>query len=333
MRKTHLIFADDLLLDERFLSWARGESSAADIEWLVTLRNISEEQDLEIAEALYLFRAIAREEKKVLGIEEQREQLLLRLERAEVPATLKKRSFFDNHRLTLYGMLGVLLVAAIITGVSILPSNTRRSLTGNGQVTLMEDGTKVLLTPTSTLTYQEGLVNAKSRDVWVQGEANFQVSHLTDEKPFIVHTNAFFIEVTGTKFTVNNTSELVSVLLQEGSVNLHFPTGEIVKMKPGDFFSLTEHVQNGATQEPASPTSLERQIVFDNTPFYKVVEEIESRYDVKVNVLNEELSSKLITGILPNNNLTIFLRALESAMDCVIIQENEKIYIKTFPKR
>jgi transmembrane sensor len=127
---------------------------------------------------------------------------------------------------------------------------------------------------------------------------------------------------------VNNDTKIISVLLQEGSVNLRFPNGEVTQMKPGDYFSLDES-KRPVSEELVRAESLNRHIVFDNTPITQVIREIENRYNVRVEVVSSELKNKQITGILPNDNLQILLQALSVAMDCSITQEKQTIFIKS----
>ena len=320
--------AEQILLDERFLAWAQGEGDGSAAAWIELLRRTSSEQEEELAAALLTFRAIRREESSVVGASEQRARLLDRLEKEPVkvpgvhPAGKKRY---------LIPLLSFVSLSILSVGFLLWRGNSaRNTITGNGTFTQLSDGTKVALRSTSTITYADGFEKEPVREVWVKGEAQFDVTHQKNNQPFIVHTRHFDVEVTGTRFIVNNQSEDASVLLQEGSVNLIFPNGERTQMKPGDFFSL-KATKIISTQANVSikPAVLERHIVFDNTPFSQVAKEIERRYEVQVKILDPVLNDKLITGILPNNDLNVLLTALENSMDCRIIRDHPFIYIKS----
>jgi ferric-dicitrate binding protein FerR (iron transport regulator) len=321
------IDAEQLLLDERFLAWAEGLEDASATDWIESLRQTSPEQEEELLEALLTFQAIRRDESPVAGAPEQLERLLDRLERESTPVFQPSRS----SKKSLIPLLSITLLAGVLAIALYLNAPTaNNTITGDGKVTKLSDGTKVALSSTSTITYADGFEKKKVREVWVKGEAQFDVAHQKNDQPFIVHTRHFDIEVTGTRFIVNNQSTDASVLLQEGSVNLIFPNGERARMKPGDFFSLNaKKASVDAVTTTITPATLERHIVFDNTPFSQVAKEIERRYEVPVRILDPVLSEKLITGILPNNDLDALLKALESAMDCRITRENQTIYIKS----
>jgi ferric-dicitrate binding protein FerR (iron transport regulator) len=318
--------AEQLLLDERFLAWATGADDPAAANWIESLRLTSPEQEEQVFEALMTHSALHREEMPVVGMTEQLDRLMDRLDRetnvksSEVHS--KQGKFFK--RLT----VGVVLLLAMI--FYFVQPNNNNTLVGDGKIAKLSDGTMVALGSKSTITYADGFEKRKVREVWVKGQAQFDVARKKDDQPFLVHTQAFDIEVTGTRFIVTNREQQSSVLLQEGSVNLIFPTGEIARMKPGDFFTLDARNSNQSRSPISSAlVELDRQLVFENTPLIQVAKEIERRYEVDVKILTPILNEKLITGILPNNDLPALLGALQSAMDCLITQENKTIYIKS----
>ena len=324
MAKASIIKAEELLLDERFLAWARGEQDQPGFNWVESIRMLSEDQELEVLEAYSLFQQLVRSESIPDQQAEQRAKLMLRLER-EFGTTP------DPRPTPRYARLFIATILFFLLGLTywLIPfDRNTRQLSGDGKETFLEDGTRVQLASNSTLTFEKGFSQKTAREVWVKGEAVFHVKHTPQETPFLVHTPAFDIEVTGTRFVVNNNEKEISVLLQEGSVNLRFPSGEQVQMKPGDYFSL-DGTKRPQDEKAVRAESLERHIVFENTPIAQVVREIENRYRVRVEVVSPELQNKQITGILPNDNLPILLQALSVAMDCTITQEQQTIFIKS----
>lgn len=85
---------------------------------------------------------------------------------------------------------------------------------------LLSDGSRVWLNSGSRLVYPP-IFNKKNREVFLEGEAYFEVSK-NKSKPFFVRTEAFRIKVLGTKFSVQaykNEKECNAVLV-EGKVSL-----------------------------------------------------------------------------------------------------------------
>jgi ferric-dicitrate binding protein FerR (iron transport regulator) len=70
------------------------------------------------------------------------------------------------------------------------------------------DGTKIWLSPSSALQYQDQLVNSL-REVTLDGEAFFEVAK--DKKhPFIIHSGRMQTEVVGTSFNIKSYSTMTN---------------------------------------------------------------------------------------------------------------------------
>ena len=109
--------------------------------------------------------------------------------------------------------------------------------TGIGQQsgTCLPDGTAVLLNDCSTLTYNP-LAWKKSRKVSLSGQASFDVVHM-DKFPFLVDTDHYQVEVTGTSFDIACYPDEVSniVSLKDGRVSVCFPGGsQTAMLSPGE---------------------------------------------------------------------------------------------------
>ena len=61
----------------------------------------------------------------------------------------------------------------------------------------------------------------------------------------------------------------------------------------------------------------------------EVVTSIEEVYGVKVRLENEALATDSITGIMPADNLDVFLQSLEAAKNYEIIRTNKDILIRS----
>ncbi|MCG6186946.1 FecR family protein [Maribellus maritimus] len=86
---------------------------------------------------------------------------------------------------------------------------------------VLSDSTKVWLNGGSKLTLAEDF-NKKSRDVFLNGEAFFDVSKSKD-KYFNVYSSNIFIRVLGTQFNVKSyeTDDVIETTLKEGKINIY----------------------------------------------------------------------------------------------------------------
>ena len=86
---------------------------------------------------------------------------------------------------------------------------------------ILSDGTKVWLNSETVLKYPTAF-NENQREVFLEGEAFFEVQKKDNEIPFLVKTSDIDIEVLGTSFNVMAYSdeETIETTLVEGSINL-----------------------------------------------------------------------------------------------------------------
>lgn len=105
----------------------------------------------------------------------------------------------------------------------------------------LEDGTRVWLDSETELRYPTNF-SAEEREVYVRGEAYFEVAKMQD-KPFIVKVDQMSVNVLGTKFNISTRVEnVVQTVLVEGKVRLE-SKGRQVVLKPSqkaDFDSESE---------------------------------------------------------------------------------------------
>lgn len=99
---------------------------------------------------------------------------------------------------------------------------------------LLSDGTHVTLNAGSTLRFPDRFPVEGPREVYLQGEAYFNVSK-DARHPFIVRTDERYVRVTGTEFNVNcyDPSEAQVTTLVEGSVCVGRPGAGEAFLTPG----------------------------------------------------------------------------------------------------
>jgi ferric-dicitrate binding protein FerR (iron transport regulator) len=254
----------------------------------------------------------------------------------------------DRRRARIRGlirMFGISAAASLFLFAGFMIWEGRKSSVNAGIGEKLEktlpDGSLVILNSDSRIRYNHDIISRPKREVWIQGEAFFKVSRTTDSKPFIVHTDHFDVEVTGTQFNLNSGTDSSSILLTEGSVTLHMPDGRSLKMDPGTYFSAKEALPDTGNKNDAElvivnkPQAvlswLSKNLVFEDAPLREVAREIELLYKVKIQFGSAAAADRRITGILPNENLDILLRALKATTDFTIVQENNIVNIQENP--
>jgi len=193
----------------------------------------------------------------------------------------------------------------------------------------LPDGSQVVLNANSTMRLPQNWTNRGDRQVWLEGEAYFQVSKkpATGQK-FVVHTSQVDVQVLGTRFNVN-TRHLQSVVsLEEGKVQILFngKVKEVLEKKDGTAdIKLTPG--ETAIIDPLKGTVIDEnkdvvyhsgwsrnEFHFDNTPLSKVASMIDDIYGYKMQYADSSLQNKSLTGDLSAGNIKEFVSVLEVAL-------------------
>jgi transmembrane sensor len=168
----------------------------------------------------------------------------------------------------------------------------------------LSDGTVVSLNSGTTLKYPEQFgINGK-RNVYLTGEAFFEVAK-DKQHPFIVNANKVDIEVLGTKFNVSAYPEnpTVNSTLVEGSIQMYEAENKqnIVLLKPNQMATWQNNSKKITTKEvdPAFYAAWTKgELAFKDTPFSTIVKIIQRTYDVEIINENAVLAKQNFTGTI-----------------------------------
>jgi len=193
----------------------------------------------------------------------------------------------------------------------------------------LPDGSKVVLNANSQIEFAAEPKDNTPREVWMTGEAYFDVVHknktgtpVQEAERFIVHLPNMNVEVLGTTFTINTRREQEQVVLQTGSVKVQVNSKpETIYLKPGELISYNKDKKQ-LSKTTTNPTDIalwkEDQLKFDNTPLSEIVKLIEDNYGYKVEVTDSSLLTRTIGGTLSSENQDILFKALENMLEVKI---------------
>src|SRR5690625_4649418 len=93
---------------------------------------------------------------------------------------------------------------------------------GEKKTLRLKDGSEIVLNSNSQLRYNPNIKKGEDIEVWLQGEAYFNIAHFEDERQrfFTVHTRDGMVQVLGTKFVVNSFGEETQTVLSEGKIKV-----------------------------------------------------------------------------------------------------------------
>ena len=323
---------EDFITDDSFICWAYKTDEQSITRWNLWIAENPEKKALAeeaaaIATGLQLTEAPVSEQQ--LAIAEQRLRYAVNAEKQN--STAKVISL--RRRKTWYRVAAAAIFVGVLTiGLQYLFNATAKPqlATAYGQIKQdkLPDGTEVTLNANSKLTYPKQWKEGTDREVWINGEAFFHVKKTPQHNKFIVHTDAFDIEVTGTSFDVINRNGKSSIILKEGSVKIHRPGEPEILMKPGDFVAFEEkQIQKKVIVKEDYLAWTENKLVFDNTSLKEVAAVITEHYGVEVKLQGDGLAEKTVTGIMPNDSLEILLQSLEATQEYTIQRTKTAITI------
>ncbi|MEO9481927.1 MAG: FecR domain-containing protein [Ekhidna sp.] len=167
---------------------------------------------------------------------------------------------------------------------------------------VLSDGTKAQLNAGSSLKYPVKFIAGSTRQVFLNGEAFFDVAEDTAH-PFIVNANELDIKVLGTQFNVSSypEDEFIRTVLVEGSVSLSEDAGsaEATRLEPGHQAIWNKEDRSIFIEEIETSvfTSwIDGRIVFRHMPFKNILKKLERHYNVDIVSNNEVLNEETFTA-------------------------------------
>lgn len=321
---------EEVLADETFQSWFSKENEEQVRIWESWMIANPDQHSL-VQEAVTIMEKIDMKENAVPAADIEMAFGKLNEKLGETENTLSPVFQLKAHRNRWWMAAAAVLIIAGTFSFWKFSNNNKTSIeTPYGQISKhqLPDGSEVMLNANSSITLGVAWDEGKDREVWLKGEAFFEVAKTTNKSKFTVHTDQGDIIVTGTQFNVTNRDNKTSVLLTEGSVILKAKEGHEIVMKPGDFVEMQgNQFENKNANEEAIVAWKQNKLIFEKKPIKEAIKIISDHYGVKISLANESIQDKTITGILPNNNLDDLLQAMEATTGFKITRKNKEIII------
>ncbi len=189
--------------------------------------------------------------------------------------------------------------------------------TGKSQMATLTlaDGSKVRLNTNSKIRYSTEFNQSRTREVFLEGEAFFEVTH-DPQHPFLVQAGALSTRVLGTSFSVSAYpgDETAQVTVATGKVEVHstqgLPTTVLLpgRQMVGNPTEKSWREQAVVLQDAQAWT--EGRLVFGNARLSQVARVLERYYDVTVVFATEDLKDCQIMAHFEKETLFHVLDAI-----------------------
>lgn len=190
----------------------------------------------------------------------------------------------------------------------------------------LPDHSKVWIQPGSTIRYAKTF--NEHREIWLKGDATFEVTKQT-KHPFRVYIDNAFVEVKGTVFRVANKSHVQSqVTLFNGKVDFHTPIkGQIITMKPNQ--SITYRPGKKLEIKEINGVKWNNGCYkFNDMPMNSLINMLNDLYNIKIELDSKVPSNHLFTGTIHYNELpSKFIEKICYNMNLKYKQTNNKLII------
>ncbi len=255
------------------------------------------------------------------------------------------------HIQTKFPLQNLLRIGAIIGGVLLIISALLvigkkdeailvKTAYGNMKSVLLPDSSLVVLNANSTVTFSRKWNKSNSREVWLQGEAFFDVRHINVDssdiqkyEQFIVHTDHLAVEVLGTSFDIRQRRGKTEVVLQTGKIKVSFKDkrsndiimnpGEIVAYNPGD-----NNLVKATTSAEDFSAWKEKRLILNDPTAAEIVEYLEDNFGKDIMLEDTALAKRKIEGPILLTNLDDALFILSTVLNTEIIRKDSTIIIR-----
>jgi ferric-dicitrate binding protein FerR (iron transport regulator) len=202
----------------------------------------------------------------------------------------------------------------------------------------LPDGSEVILSANSNMSYEQKWQGDHDRMVELNGEAFFSVVHTKDDQKFIVHSDGVVIEVLGTEFNVNNRRGKTQVVLQSGKVKLNlgadlnqFPEETALDMEPGDLVEISKNDQK-VTKRVVNPEKYalwtKDVLVFDSVPLKEVFELIQDVYGYNVTVKDSGIEAKIFKAEISSKDIDLIIKIISQSFMLEIKKQGNELIVK-----
>ena len=175
----------------------------------------------------------------------------------------------------------------------------------------LSDGTVVHLNSGSSFTFPVSFIEGKDREVFISGEAFFDVAKdLTNT--FNVFSTGTSVEVYGTRFNLKNYEEdnFSEVILAEGSLGVKniLNDSDVVVINPGDKAKLNYsqgEIEISKVNTVLYTSWIDGRIIFRNENINNLITKLERIYDVIIINSNKKLNDMFINATILSDDESI----------------------------
>lgn len=218
---------------------------------------------------------------------------------------------------------------------ALTPARIVSTQVGQRDSVRLEDGTRVILGPATTLRVAAGFP-AGGRTLTLQGEAYFDVVH-DDAHPFTVRAGDVEIRDVGTTFDVHAVEHArVRVAVTSGVAELGRVGRTAVRLAAGDVGELgagTQPVVQRGQLTPRDTAWMRGRVEFHDAPLATVATELRRWYGIDLRLADSALAGRHYTGSFDHEAPRDVLRIIALALGVdVVLRGDTAFFTRVMPR-
>lgn len=331
----------DFLEDDSFIQWVIRPDGRSNAFWQAFIVQYPQKEKV-VHEASAILRVYRSQ--SFFANEEHRDEVWKRIGSTIHQQTISPAKTI---RFPLYARIAAsvtLLMACTFILWSVLGKETHTIKTAFGEVkaVTLPDQSIVMLNGNSELTYKGSWAHDEQREVWIKGEAYFDVKHINQDTAnilpnhrFIVHGNGIDIQVLGTSFNVKSRRNKTNIALLSGKIEVSYTdaspvsSGGLVLM-PGDYVEYAGQKllsKKKLTRPHKVATWTVREITFIDPSLNDIMETLQDNYGYSVSVEDQELMNMKIEGEISVTSVEELLSLASSTLGVRVESSGKEITI------
>lgn len=324
-------------INDLLIAHLAGELTATEIEKLAAWVEKSKDNAKYYAQMKDVWEASLADASQIAETEKEWQSFLLKIKQ-----NYRHNMFRFNTNLQILFHFAAILVTGLLIGGLVVSNALKQeplyvtSIAPKGSVSqmILADSTLVYLNAGSELLYSPKSKD-KKREVFLKGEAWFDVTKQKN-RPFVVHTDFYDVNVTGTRFNVKayDTENEITTTLEEGQVRItssnNYNLAQTIILKPGEQVALNRESNKIVVKQVDTKlfTSWkDNKLTFLNMDFKELIVLLERKYGVDIKVNNPDVLNYHYSGTIKNESILEILEIIKHTLPIQYKIEGQQIII------
>ena len=265
------------------------------------------------------FQTSAHWDEATMGAEKEREELLFNT----IEQSIGKEGAIKKMPVRWTRIVAVAAVMLLVLSAGILFLKPQREekpqmvskltpASATNDLVQLPDGSTVILSAGSRLTYPASFKGQSIREVYLTGKAFFDIKHLI-QQPFIVHTGKVKTTVLGTAFDIDSRGEggKITVTVIRGKVVVNKENRTLGTLTPNQQVVYNVNEDKAVVNQINADKTVswrEKDLLFNDIEFKQAVLLLQERFNVKITIQDQQLAAAhFTTTLFENQRLTDFL--------------------------